>query len=265
MSCVEKLNNNEFEQPNSHINIQTFNRMRKKFETYKSKCEKLSSENRNLNTMLENFVNSYKTISESKKETDKLIEKLQEKVTFLMSTSNNNVGSIQKKQKSEYATSNSSMEFLKSAGKIQHSTNSSIGNQSQAALLKKIEDLEINYSELIKNFQNMIIKYKIIKEEKDKIEEYNVKLLDQISHINNEYMNQTYELEEKQYTIERFKQIDTCLVDYSVNTLILNTNQHRRQNSQETQQNNKEIVQSAPYAICEPVSSFIKFVNKFTK
>merc|ERR1711957_491048 len=107
---------------------------------------------------------------------------------------------------------------------------------------------------------NLIMKYKIINEEKNKVDDHNIILLDQIGNLNNEYNNIIAELNDCHVTIERFKEIDKCILDSAINSLFLNSNEKKKV----IEKDNNKIV-SNPYILCEPVPTFVKFINKYTK
>ncbi len=163
-------------------------------------------------------------------------------------------------------------------------------NFNSSLLQKKIEEMENAYNEILKNFNFLAAKYKMIKEEKNKVEECNVTLISQITGLSEEYNRICSELGEANFTIERFKEIDKCLVDSTINSLFLNTNEKRLLNSSihqplgnlgnstsiddncttksvEQQSGNfrSKVQRGGGYILCEPVPSFVKFINKFTK
>ena len=118
--------------------------------------------------------------------------------------------------------------------------------------------MEISSLDMIRMFQSLVSKYKIIKEENDKLDKSNLLVLEQINYMDAEYKNLQNETKEKDLAIETYKEIVRCVVDSTVNTVFLNTN---------NQENNqlKTVEKSSSYILCEPVPSFVKFIKKLTK
>jgi len=233
------------------------------------KYERKIKENKNLKDYLENMMNSYETINDSKKSVEGIFETIKEIIKL---------NKIFAKGKEEFSTSTSHYEYL---GPIDMKTSAKSCNCSSTItnlkdylnqnLLKKIEEMENSYNEILKNFYLLASKYKIIKEENVKVIENNITLIDQISTLNNEYNNLYNEFNEANTTIDRFKEIDKCLVDSTINSLFLNINQKRQplaaNNEAGSNNHNKkdEANNHVSYVLCEPVPTFVKFINKFTK
>lgn len=227
------------------VNTNDYNKLKVRFEQLKSKNQKLTIKNKDLSRIVEEMMKNYKTIEESKNNSDEMLKYLQESIKNLQ----------QPTHKPEYSTTTSQIE-IKSSTNINkiHETNS-----TNLIIMKKLEEMELNYNEMVKNFVNTVKKYKTIKDDYDLISIDNTKLLQQIKMINNEYGRITIELDERQMMIDRFKEIDKCIVDLSLNTMVLNTNEHKRSNNKDDKVNSSR---SVPYISCEPIPSFLKFLNK---
>lgn len=249
MATLTNNTSNPNNQNNSYVHISDYNKLKTKYDN------KLK-ENKKLKENIENLMNSTESIYESKKSVETIFEIIKNIL------SNNKIFS---KGKEEFSTSSSHYEYLgamdmKTASKSCNciSTNLNSKDYLNINLIKKIEEIEFSYQELLKNFSLLVSKYKNLKEEKLKIDENNITLLNQISTLNEEYNNLYNELNESNITIERFKEIDKCLVDSTINSFFLNSNEKKLNTKEE---NNKFI----PYVLCEPVPTFVKFINKFTK
>lgn len=246
---------------NEYVSINDYNKLRLKYDNK-------VKENKKLKEYLENIMGSYETINESKKSVEGIFETIKDIIK------NNKIFA---KCKEEFSTSYSHYEYLgtidmKTSAKSCNcsSTNINLKDFLNQNLLKKIEEMENSYNEILKNFNLLSSKYKIVKEENKKLEENNITLLDQISSLNEEYNNLYNEYNEANITIERFKEIDKCLVDSTINSLFLNTNEKRQVNTNNNSgagNNNKENEpnKTVSYVLCEPVPTFVKFINKFTK
>jgi len=255
------------EELSQFVSINDYNKLRSKYENK-------VKENKNLKEYLENIMNSYETIKESKKAVEGVYESIRELIK---------TNKFIPKAKEEFSTSYSHYEYLgsdinKTSAKSCSCCSSTINFKDylNTNLLKKIEEVENSYNEILNNFYILAMKYKITKEEKSKIEDNNMTLLDQISTLNEEYKRICNEIAETNITIQRFKEIDKCLVDSSINTLFLitnekipvagNLNDNNNNNNPDNNPNNKdEKKKITSYVLCEPVPTFVKFINKFTK
>jgi hypothetical protein len=252
--------NSEKHEKNSYIRIQDYNKLKLKYE---NKVE----ENKKLKKCLDNLTSTYEKIHESKKS----VEEMFGAITELIKT-NRNIFNF--KPKEDFSTGVSTQDqtinenMNKSSSKSCNSNyinlNSNIkqnlNQNNNTFLIKKFEEMENSYNEILKNFENLVMKYKIIKEEKNKVDDHNIILLDQIGNLNNEYNNIIAELNDCHVTIERFKEIDKCILDSAINSLFLNSNEKKKV----IEKDNNKIV-SNPYILCEPVPTFVKFINKYTK
>lgn len=262
--ALNNLNNNAFQIPNlgayqdkgEFVSISDYNRLKQKYENK-------AKENKKLKEYLENVMNSYETINESKKSVEGIFEAIKDLIK------NNKIFA---KGKEEFSTSYSHYEYLgsvdmKTSAKSCNCSSSNINFKDflNVNLLKKVEEMENSYNEILKNFNLLAAKYKLVKEENAKLQENNITLLDQISTLNQEYNSLCSEINEANITIERFKEIDKCLVDSTINSLFLNTNEKRQPAAANSNNRAEEANKSVAYVLCEPVPTFVKFINKFTK
>jgi hypothetical protein len=232
------------------VKLCDYNKLKINYDRLKKRNEKLISDNRNLKEMVENMIKNYEAIKESKKTTENLIHEIQRKFNALTS--------ILHKSKEEYSTTTSSIEYISTVKRSNSKSKENDQNSTISLLLKKLDEMESNYQEICKSFYNTVKKYKFIKQDYDLINDNNIKLLQQIHLMNNEISLLLNEVNEKQCTIERFKEIDKCLVDSTMSSMILNTNEQRKSIKEEPGKLNRNV----PYVVCEPLPSFLKFINK---
>lgn len=257
MATTMKNNLSSTSEKISYVRVQDYNNLKFKYDN-------IVEENKKLRKYIDNLTLPLDKINESKKSIDEMFAA----VTDLIKT-NRNIFKIKEDFSTGVSTQDQTLnENMKSSSKSCASSNfnnlnSNIKqnfNQNNTLLLKKIEDMENSYNEILKNFENLVMKYKIIKEEKNKVDDHNIILLDQIGNLNNEYNNIIAELNDCHVTIERFKEIDKCILDSAINSLFLNSNEKKKV----IEKDNNKIV-SNPYILCEPVPTFVKFINKYTK
>lgn len=244
------------------VHINEYNKLRSKYDNK-------VKENKNLRECIDKLMESYESIKDNKKAVEEMFSVMKDFIK-----NNKNLF----KPKEEFSTSTSSYEYivvdninnLKNSSKSCNSYNLNNLNSniikinpsiSNFQLAKKIEEMENSYYEIAKNFESLVMKYKIIKEEKNKVDDHNIILLDQIGNLNNEYNNILSELNDCHVTIERFKEIDKCILDSAINSLFLNSNEKKKLI---VIGDNNKIVNN-PYILCEPVPTFVKFINKYTK
>jgi hypothetical protein len=258
MSLTHK-ENSSIPEKNSYIHFKDFNKLKDKYE---SKI----NENKKLRECLDKLIDSYDSIKNNKKAVEEMFQAMKELIKNYKNLF---------KPKEEFSTPNSSYEYvvignnnMKSTIISSHSLNfnqiNKLDNRNNLLnlnLIKKIEEMEAMYNDLSNNFESMVAKYKILKEENFKIDSHNIILLDQIAFLNKEYNMNLSELNDCYVTIERFKEIDKCILDSAINTLFLNFNGKKKiKGMQENNINNNHS-----YILCEPVPTFVKFINKYTK
>jgi len=262
MSTTLKIQPESYDK-DTYIHINDYNKLRTKYESK-------TKENKKLRECIDNIMDSYESIKDNKKAVEEMFSAMKELIK-------NNKSLF--KPKEEFSTSTSSYEYivvdnnnnLKTSNKSCNSSSNYNINSNQniklntsninSNLNKKIEEMENSYNDILKNFENLVIKYKLLKEEKNKVDDHNIILLDQIGNLNNEYNNIFAELNDCHFTIERFKEIDKCILDSAINSLFLNANEKKKIIVKD--ENNKIV--NNPYILCEPVPSFVKFINKYTK
>jgi hypothetical protein len=142
-------------------------------------------------------------------------------------------------------------------------------------MVKKIEDLEIHYNEMAKSFNQLVTKYKLLTEEKNKMEESSLRLLNRYSQLEKQYDETIKELYLRYEEIKRHKEIDKCLVNYTLNSFMLKTDSREDSNKRISNSNSSNNLNNAvnnvnnannvsdPTGIkCEPIPTFAKFLAK---
>jgi chromosome segregation ATPase len=213
------------------------------YEILLDKYHKKNSENKKLKQVIEQMIKANQDIENNYKSTLQLYD-----------TINNSIQQIRKDQNSTASTTfNTGM--VSSDGK-----QSSPHLSTKSGLQKKLEEMEGNYNEMVKNFGLLVDKYKIIKEDKDNLEESRNKITSEMNSIKNEKDRMQNEYNHYITQIERYKEIDKCLVDTIVNSFILNTGEKKEM----TMVGNNPKNTGAKYITCEPVPTFVRFINKYS-
>lgn len=146
---------------------------------------------------------------------------------------------------------------------------------------KRLEELEQLNSELVNNMSLLITKYTILKNENtslsDELEKSNQDLRKSAAKLKqktDDLAQANTELKKLKYLIDRFREIDCCLLETVMKTCYLNTKKSVGDQSTKdypsisaaTHQNmNARGLENASYIMCEPVPSFVRFVTNASK
>jgi hypothetical protein len=209
----------------------------------KARYEYKVKENKQLKQNLENCINATKTFEDTYKSIQSIYNQVKDIVSnFKMPTSNQ-----------DFSTSDLShnRQTNYKAPEMSLMTNNPNNN---VYLLKRLEEFDIYYNEMSKNFNNLVIKYKMLKDEKAKIEDTNAKLLSSYSHLEKKYEVTMNELYLGYDEIKRFKEIDKCLVDYTLNSFMLKADQ------KDLGKRGANNILDPPGIKCEPLPTFAKFL-----
>ena len=229
-----------------YVNYSDFLKMKARYEKSEKRVNKLKSENSSLKTLIEEMIKHISITEDAHKSITQSVENVQESYNLIINSAH--------LQKEYFSIKTCYFEYIpKNDNKSSRNSTASTMNLNNN--MKKLEDMEIAYDEMSKNFQMMIVKYKILKEENSKNYSANLKLIEAFEDAKKTCDILTNELKETQISINRYKQIDKCLRDTCVNSIFLNTNEHRKSLA-----NEKKL---DAYVVCEPVSSFVKFLNKY--
>jgi DNA repair exonuclease SbcCD ATPase subunit len=159
---------------------------------------------------------------------------------------------------------------------IDFTTVSKSVNNMKEIYLKKFEELEQSYKEVLKNFNAMCSKFSVLKEENLLLKEENDKNHEKMNKLSNRLTKKTDELlsasndvKKLKNLIERFREVDKCLLENSMRTYFMNT---KISNSETTKElsttsivtnpllNQGKGIENASYIMCEPLPSIVKFI-----
>lgn len=266
MSCIQK-EKSDIPHNNKFIHINEYNKLLAIFQTK-------SQENAMLLGYLQNIIVLYESIKLNKKGIEKLFTSLEEinkyfqKLFKSKEDSSTNISSYENLIIDDFDNLKQSSKNLNSFNSDNKEINQILKiksrlEKSNEQLIKKIEEMESSYSEINANFVNLVAKYKILKEEKNKVDDHNIILLDQIGNMNSEYNNILFDINDCHVTIERFKEIDKSILNSVINSFFLYSYEKKKLSAKESQQANNN--NSNSYILCEPVPTFVKFINKYTK
>jgi chromosome segregation ATPase len=210
-------------------------------EKLKSKYRKKDEENKMLQEQIDGLINVSKNFEENYKTIQSLYSQVMEIVSKKPFETN------------KFSTGENSAITRHTKGpEIANSANSNI---SSAILARKHEELESHYSEMNKNFNLVVMKYKMLSEEKNRSEESKLQMENRYVQLEQQF-EETY----KQYTnkcdeMKRHKEIDKCLINYTLNSfMILDATR---------EEGSKKPNSADPSGIkCEPIPSFAKFLAK---
>lgn len=221
-----------------------------KYKELQSKYNKTTKENKKLKRTLdlltdniENFKTSYNSITIMFNEMQETIKNLQNQNNNM--NNNKSMKNLASERTSKVATAPQSEEVI-------------IGSYSpkgQNFYSKKIDDLEGYSSEMTNSFNNLVSKYKLLKEEKDKIKLDLANQIEETQNIKENFEKFNLKEKEKKDSNNNLKEIIKALMDSNLSALHLGIN-----NESINLKNNNN---SSSNNLCEPVPSFINFLNKY--
>jgi len=238
MTNTPSLNANSSKNTTNEKLISNYNKLKLKYENK-------VKENKTLKGNLDGAIEAIKIFEESYKSIQSIYVQVKDSVSNLKLQSCNNDFST-----TDVSQINRQLSICKVA---ESPLIIPTGSSSNIFLLKKLEDFEMHYQEMNKNFNSMVMKYKMLKDEKIKIEESSLKILNRYSQLEKQYDETIRELYCRYDEIKRIKEIDKCLIDYTFNSFILKIDARDVNNKTK----NDSIIK------CEPIPTIAKFlVNK---
>jgi hypothetical protein len=211
---------------------------------YKEKYNKIREENKMLKEIIESMQGSFKQIEENYKSTLNMYNEISVNMKNILS--NKQKDDFYSKSTADVSRSESmSVSTPINSFKDKTPVNSVGINESQILFQRKIEEFESHYVEMNKSFNNLVAKYKIMKEEKDSSEDKNIILLNSYQDLERAYDELYIQFEMKETEMKRMKEMEKCLLEMYFET------------KQSRQQEQPEQVQ------LEPVPTFAKFMNKY--
>lgn len=152
--------------------------------------------------------------------------------------------------------------------------------QNKEVNLRKVEELEMHYKEMMNQFEMLISKYTILKEENlglksevELIKENNKGLNSKLIKKTEENLYLFTEIKKLKASIERYKEIDFCLIENSVKSCFMvsrktneslgsNVNTGNINNPISNPNNNQnDSVGQASHILCEPIPSLLRFIS----
>ena len=115
-------------------------------------------------------------------------------------------------------------------------------------IVKKIEDSEVRINEMTRQYDNLVLKYKYLQEDKDLTDSNCKKYIDESNDLNDRITGVMIENSNLHTLILKQKELEKCLLNSINDTLLLN-------------EKYTEKVERNDNLNCEPLPSFIKFMN----
>lgn len=168
------------------------------------------------------------------------------------------------KPKEEFSTK-STTDLNKQSGRSL--SNNLISNVNQNfQLIKKIDEMESFINEMTLGFNNMVLKYKILKNDYENMERELSDMTTKYELSNKEATNLMAINEVNSTKLAKTTEIEKCLLETTMNVFLLNTNHHRKSITKESiEVNPTSINKQPPYILCEPIPSFVKFIQKVSE
>jgi chromosome segregation ATPase len=218
------------------------------YNKLKMKYEQKVKENKFLKQNLDNTINAIKTFEESYKSIQQIYNQCKDWIGNFKMPSTNQI---------DFSTSDLSNVNQKASVKAPELA--VMTNNPNPMIIKKMEEFESHYNEMCRGFSNMVTKYKMLKEEKNKMEDSSLKLLSRYSQLEKQYEETIRELYSKYDEIKRFKEVDKCLVDYTLNSFMLRVDPREFSQRNGLGPHNSSQLDS-PGIKCEPLPTFAKFL-----
>ena len=254
----------ELQRDSNYVSKEEYNKLNKKLT---KKVNLIAS----YEALLEQYNSDINTLKENLEKSNSLFIDVSEKFKNLNSTECSSCKDL-KIQLNTLQNSNSD-----SISKESINNNISIKqfNSIKEGYIKRIEEIEVSYKELNYNFSLLSNKFNLIKEENLLLKEENQKLNhrlnsnDNVNFKKNDEYNRLYnEAKRLSSVLERKREIESCLIENTTNSLILNTKipekavnlNNSNVNNYIMNNKNNNNNDKKNYIICEPVSSFVKFI-----
>jgi predicted nuclease with TOPRIM domain len=238
------------------------------YNNLKVKYDKKVKENKMLKETLENIISAFNGIEENYKSTQTMYTQINEAMKTLLSKreefSTSKSTNYVTRYEHNYNPSNPSTPnttMRNSTVKMQEYVPEIQLSKTPSSIFysRKLEELELCFHEMNKNYTHLVSKYKLLKEEKDKTEEQKIKLLQGYSELEKVYDETLKELYSRYDDLKRYKEIDKCLVDFTINSFVLKTDERSKIDNKDI----KDKKETPPVIKCEPIPTFAKFLNKY--
>ena len=154
------------------------------------------------------------------------------------------------------------LNFRDSAQKKEYVTAISLPDKGKDNVIKKLEDLELAYSETVRNFQLLLTKFIVINEDFKNLKEENENISTKLQKVNQRLTRKIDELEvlkiDKkviEIRLEKINEIKNCCIQGWSSCLVLLSKERSGNN------NNQKGLESNQFILCEPQPSIVKFFN----
>jgi hypothetical protein len=230
------------------IDINKYKELQKKYNKVKKENKILKETLNSYTKNIEVFQKSYNSITSMFNEMSETVKNLQannvmtnvkqDKALSSLSNQNNNNTSMKN------LTASERMSKLATAPQSEEASNCPVSSEQQMFFSKKLDDLESYSTEMALSFSNLVVKYKILKDEKEKIEKERNIINEESQSMRQDFYNLNELLKEKENIISNLKERVNALLDANLGALSL---------SLKNEDNN----------IGEPMPSFISFLKKY--
>jgi len=233
----------------------------KHIKTLQNKIEEYKKKNNDLKSVIEQFKQEFENNSKSVENFKSTFIEVKSKVeTFLLSEKKKDF-IYQTQTQTNFTLADDNLGSKSPSPKKFSSTSPQKDRDGIYISLKKMEDIENSYSEMMRSFQNLSIKYKLLKEENSVLEDITNKQYEQIEELNNKYNSIKTKIDSNNKQVERLKDINNCIIKISLSNYsheeLVNLNLLMESNSN-IERNNDDIENKEKYS--EPMPSFFKFV-----
>lgn len=217
------------------------------YNKLKAKYEHKVKENKFLKERLDSAIEAIKTFDESYKSIVEIHNQVKEWINNIKMPSTNQTNHDFSTSHMSHTTRQTNNNKAQEVYLMNTNTNNPNNN---LCLLKKLDEFEVQYQEMSKNFNNLVTKYKMLKEDKLKIEDSSLKILTRYSQLEKQHDETIQELYSRYEEIKRYKEVDKCLVDFTLNSFMLKN----------APRDNRVGQNVEPGIKCEPIPTFAKFL-----
>jgi hypothetical protein len=228
-----KVNEKKIIEKQKFVQYSEYMQLKHKFEEMKRKNREMTNLIKSMNKSILQVSESYSTINSIYNTLVKVDE-----MKHFFNQSSNNLSSKQTDQ----------------SLKAENESNSSLTKQRTNfdKDLKKLEELEFYLSEMTKNYNYIVIKYKYMKMEKEKVDELNIQYIQENGQLREKITQLDKQITQLENSIEKDKFVERCLLN-SINSLYQNSERQILDNRNRDSEKNK--------VFSEPIPSFIKFMK----
>ena len=235
-----------------YVKYSEYNALKQKYDTMRARNQEL---NRLIKSMTES-IEIIKTTYDSIVNINNSLPKLED-IKAILSRPQTNNNSTNRKEEFETKTDSdmSDQKIFPLSKRNNTSVNTNINSNNISSLImgtviKKLEESEIFIGEMTRQYNILVLKYNYLQEDKENSESNNKMYIDQIQSLTERITSLLTENTNFKTIIQRQKYNEKCLV-YTVNDLVV------------LNENNSQLkVRQKESFTCEPLPSFVRFMNK---